>query len=85
MLLYSFSNLYTYDIFQRHCFGNYYGKLNTSALNAQFLDSTNLLFFSFRHVDILKEMSYNPKMGEQFGFVMSTSTRYRYDRTGEFV
>lgn len=58
MLLYSFSNLYTYDIFQRHCFGNYYGKLNTSALNAQFLDSTNLLFFSFRHVDILKEMSY---------------------------
>eukprot|EP00956_Cyclotella_meneghiniana_P033745 scaffold98672_cov66-Cyclotella_meneghiniana.AAC.1 len=30
-------------------------------------------------------MSYNPKMGEQFGFVMSTSTRFRYDREGDFV
>lgn len=55
----SISNLYTYDIFQRHCFGNYY--------------------------DILKEMSYNPKMGEQFGYVMSTSTRFRYDKEGDFV
>ena len=53
------SNLFTYDTFQRHCFGNYF--------------------------DILKEMSYNPKMGEQFGYVMSTSTRYRYDREGDFV
>lgn len=35
--------------------------------------------------DILKEMSYNPKMGEQFGFVTSTSTRFRYDRSGDFV
>ena len=53
------SNLFTYDIFQRHCFGNYF--------------------------DILKEMSYNPKMGEQFGYVMSTSTRYRYDRERDLV
>eukprot|EP00804_Cyclotella_cryptica_P005395 CCRYP_017085-RA/>CCRYP_017085-RA protein AED:0.06 eAED:0.06 QI:162/1/1/1/1/0.96/28/3961/2317 len=53
------SNLYTYDIFQRHCFGNYY--------------------------DILKEMSFNPKMGEQFGFVMSTSTRWRHYKGGALV
>ena len=36
-------------------------------------------------LDILKEMSYNPKMGEQFGYVMSTSTRYRHDRGGDIV
>jgi hypothetical protein len=30
-------------------------------------------------------MSYNPKMGEQFGYVMSTSTRYRHDRGGDIV
>ena len=33
------TNLYTYDIFTRHCFGNYF--------------------------DILKELTYNPKMGKQ--------------------
>lgn len=35
--------------------------------------------------DILKEMSYNPKMGEQFGYVMSTSTRWRFDKGGDLV
>ena len=43
------SNLYTYDILTRHCFGSYF--------------------------DILKEMAYSPKMGEQFNFVDSSSTR----------
>ncbi len=53
------SNLYTYDIMIRHCFGNYF--------------------------DILKEMTYSPKMGEQFSFVDSTSTRISWDTSGRLV
>ncbi len=53
------SNLYTYDIMLRHCFGNYF--------------------------DILKEMTYSPKMAEQFSFVESSSTRIAWDTTGELV
>jgi len=53
------SNLYTYDIFTRHCFGSYF--------------------------DILKEMTFNSKMGEQFNFVDSSSTRISWDTTGTMV
>jgi hypothetical protein len=53
------SNLYTYDIMIRHCFGNYF--------------------------DILKEMTFSPKMGEQFSFVESSSTRIAWDTSGEMV
>lgn len=53
------SNLYTYDIMIRHCFGNYF--------------------------DILKEMTYSPKMGEQFSYVESSSTRIAWDTSGEMV
>jgi hypothetical protein len=53
------SNLYTYDIMIRHCFGNYF--------------------------DILKEMTYSPKTGEQFSFVDSASTRIAWDTSGEMV
>lgn len=35
------SNLYTYDIFQRHCFGNYYGKLGS--LQHLYVTSHNIL------------------------------------------
>ena len=31
------------------------------------------------YFDILKEMAYSPKMGEQFNFVLSSSTRYNWD------
>ncbi len=53
------SNLYTYDILTRHCFGSY--------------------------LDILKEMSFSPKMGEQFNFAESTSTRLSWDTSGVMV
>ena len=53
------SNLYTYDIFTRHCFGNYF--------------------------DILKELTFSPKMGEQFNFAESTSTRLSWDTSGVLV
>ena len=53
------SNLYTYDIFLRHCFGNYF--------------------------DILKEMTFNSKMAEQFNYVDSTSTRVKWDTSGVMV
>ena len=53
------SNLYTYDIMIRHCFGNYF--------------------------DILKEMTYSPKTGEQFSFADSASTRIAWDTSGEMV
>ena len=53
------TNLYTYDIFTRHCFGNYF--------------------------DILKEMTYSPKMGEQFNFVESSSARFLWDIHGLLV
>ena len=42
-----------YDIFTRHCFGNFF--------------------------DAMKEMSFNPVMGEQFMFVLSSSMRYNWD------
>ena len=50
------SNLYTYDIFRRHCFGSYF--------------------------DLLKELTFNSKTGEQFSFVGSTATRLSWDTTG---
>jgi cullin-associated NEDD8-dissociated protein 1 len=53
------SNLYTYDVFTRNCFGSYF--------------------------DILKELTYNPKMGEQFSFVESTSIRLAWDTSGLLV
>ena len=53
------SNLYTYDIMIRHCFGNIF--------------------------DILKEMTYSPKMGEQFSFAESSSIRIAWDTSGEIV
>ena len=53
------SNLYTYDIFTRHCFGNY--------------------------LDILKEVTFSPKMGEQFNYVGSTSARLSWDTSGVMV
>ena len=53
------SNLYTYDIFLRHCFGSYF--------------------------DILKEMTFNSKMAEQFNFVDSTSTRIAWDTSGSLI
>ena len=53
------SNLYTYDIFIKHCFGSFF--------------------------DILKELTYSPKMGEQFSFVESTSTRIKWDTNGLLV
>lgn len=53
------SNLYTFDIFNHHCFGNY--------------------------MDILKELTYSPKMGEQFNFAGSTSTRLAWDTSGLLV
>jgi hypothetical protein len=49
------------------------------------LSTVSYYLICYFTTDILKEMSYNPKMGEQFGFVMSTSTRFRYDRRGDFV
>ncbi|KAL7553976.1 hypothetical protein ACHAWF_017328 [Thalassiosira exigua] len=53
------SNLYTYDIFTRHCFGSYF--------------------------DVLKELTYNPKMAEQFSFIGSTSIRLSWDVSGQLV
>ncbi|EJK47814.1 hypothetical protein THAOC_33446, partial [Thalassiosira oceanica] len=76
------TNLYTYDIFIRHCFGNYF--------------------------DILKELTYNPKMGksefpislifrtslphsrrfssaEQFNFAGNVATRMSWDTSGQIV
>jgi cullin-associated NEDD8-dissociated protein 1 len=47
------TNLYSYDILTRNCFGSYF--------------------------DILKEMVYNPKIGEQFNSVGSTSARQKWD------
>ena len=47
------TNLYSYDILTRHCFGSYF--------------------------DILKEMVYNPKIGEQFNSVGSASARQKWD------
>jgi uncharacterized protein (DUF1800 family) len=37
------------------------------------------------YFDILKEMTYSPKMGEQFSFVESSSTRIAWDTSGELV
>ena len=37
------------------------------------------------YFDILKEMTYSPKMGEQFSFVDSTSTRISWDTSGRLV
>ena len=53
------SNLYTYDILNRNCFGSYF--------------------------DILKEMTFSPKMGEQFNFAESASTRLSWDTSGVMV
>ena len=53
------SNLYSYDILLRNCFGTYF--------------------------DILKEMTFNSKMGEQFNYVDSTSTRLQWDTSGTLV
>lgn len=53
------SNLYTYDIMTRHCFGSYY--------------------------DILKEMTYSPKTGEQFSYATSASARLHWDTWGDLV
>ena len=53
------SNLYTYDIFIQHCFGNFF--------------------------DILKELTFSPKMGEQFNFADSSSTRMMWDTLGTLV
>ena len=47
------TNLYSYDILTRHCFGSYF--------------------------DVLKEMVYNPKIGEQFNSVGSESARQKWD------
>lgn len=47
------TNLYSYDIMTRHCFGSYF--------------------------DLLKEMVYNPKIGEQFNSVGSASARQKWD------
>ena len=53
------SNLYTYDILTRHCFGSFF--------------------------DILKEMTFSPKTGEQFSYAYSTSARIAWDISGNLV
>ena len=53
------SNLYTYDILTRHCFGSFF--------------------------DILKEMTFSPKTGEQFSYAYSTSARIAWDTSGNLV
>lgn len=53
------SNLYTYDIFVRNCFGSYF--------------------------DVLKEMTFNSKMAEQFNFVDSAAARLSWDTSGTLV
>ena len=37
------------------------------------------------YFDILKEMTYSPKTGEQFSFADSASTRIAWDTSGEMV
>ena len=37
------------------------------------------------YFDILKELTYSPKMGEQFNFAENTSTRLRWDTSGMLV
>ena len=53
------TNLFSYDILTRNCFGSYF--------------------------DVLKEMVYNPKIGEQFNSVGSTSARLKWDVQGHLV
>lgn len=53
------TNLYTYDIMTRNCFGSYF--------------------------DVLKEMTYSPKIGEQFNSVGSQASRQPWDATGLLV
>jgi len=53
------TNLYSYDIMTRNCFGSYF--------------------------DILKEMTYNPKIGEQFNSVGSQASRQPWDASGLLV
>lgn len=53
------SNLYTYDIMNRYCFGSFQ--------------------------DLLKEMTYSPKTGEQFSYAHSSSARIAFDTQGDLV
>jgi hypothetical protein len=53
------SNLYTYDLFTRHCFHSYF--------------------------DLLKELTFSSKTGEQFSYAESSSTRLSWDTSGSLV
>lgn len=53
------SNLATYDVYLKNCFGSYF--------------------------DILKEMTFNSKMAEQFNYVDSSATRFSWDSSGTLI
>ena len=81
------SNLYTFDIFNRHCFGSYFDILKELTYSPKMgkypppWPPKRAPNHSFVH-DSLVSLTYT---GEQFNFVDSVSTRLRWDASGQLV
>ena len=82
------SNLYTYDIMIRHCFGNYFDIIKEMTYSPKMAGKCFWRWRWIFFVSLIQTSTHALLIHyflEQFSFAESTSTRLAWDTSGEIV